>query len=793
MSLNAYEIQAMNEIQIASDRGSNKGHTYFQAIKNKQEYNLQHGKDAIEEILPIVEDLITDMYTWRGTHKRVFFHEVVKPAHEKYEQEKAEKVNPAFRSICPEKAIADIVAVVLVSGLSSEVLYSNSLSSMATYAMTMFNVPFQDREKYKQPLFSFFGHVVQHVSEVTDIYTLEQKDDEGREVYIICSPQWSDYIEASRGDFNLGGGAYKPMLVKPKPHSSLVDGSGGYLKVHSPLLKYPTRIHGRIHPSIENFDNPVFFETINKAQEVPYCVNKKLLIKINELYVNGYYFEEYPIVPNIELAKEKADEQIKDRNEKRRIYAEKKGEEYKPLAATTMKKIVANELGIEKSKVLKTLRTVETADEYADVEEFFYPLFLDHRGRRYPYANTALSYQGDELGKALVQFANKEKLTQDGLRALFDTLANTLGLDKETIESKRPKAVAFYQEHKSKWLNGDFTMFPINKKEDGTPLFEEPINAMAIVMELLEAEADPEYKSGYIAHRDARCSGPSIMGTSLRDKAVMEMTSVLDWSNESKLGDAYSSVAKAAHKACQKIADSGNKIAQDLLVFEDVLFSRKAFKFPVMTFVGYGLTEYSLKEKNGELIEWKELLTTEHKNFYDGLMLASLEHAMPSCMNLLKTLKKAAKSVVDAFGIVSYTNPLTGFPIVYRAFKEEIRRVDIRSTHTRIRINLKTRTDKLDKKGMVNATPPNITHSVDASVLNLVEGICDYDIACIHDSIGSHPNNVHNTVAAYNSVMKILSDHNIYDLILEGMGSDLKSEAVGTFAGELGFSNHVIV
>lgn len=786
------KLQTIKETLLSSYAGSEKGRQYFEAIRKEQEYNLKHGKEAISEILPIVENTVAGMYGRKNMHRKKFYWEVVKPAQIKYREELENKVPKAKRSINPDEKIAEIVGIVLAGSLSKQVLFTSVVMKMANFAFSMFGVPFHQREELKAPAVNFFVPLIQEVAELTDIFFLEQP--EGRETYLTLSPQWVQHIQEVKGNFNLDVGAFHPMIVKPTRHTSLVDDKGGYLTIKSPLLKYPVKEGGKIHPMLLNFTdktNPVYFEIINAAQEVPYCVNVKLLNVLQQLNENGLSFKDFPIEPNNEVAHKIAEEKVAYRNHRRAEFAKAKGEEYIPLKQKTVDAVFHNEENAEKEKADRVCRTLEQAEDFAYFEAFYYPLFVDYRGRRYPYANTGLSYQGDELGKALVQFANKKKVTHKGVFALFDTLANTLGFDKLTLEVKRAKAISFYEENKEAWMAGDFSMFPLDSHSDN-PVFDEPINALAIVLELLEIEKDPEYKCGYIAHRDARCSGSSIMGTVLRDKSLMEMTSVIDWSEEGKLGDAYNSVARIATKYTETVAEKGDELAQELLEYRDVLFSRSAFKFPVLG-IGYGVTEFGKREHTATLLNWEKELSFKHKQLYDNIMLESLKRALPACNTVLEAIKEAAKGVMENSDVISFHNPITGFPVVHKEFVQSVRELDINSGWRRIQVSLITHTKKVNSRGMINASSPNLVHSCDSALLSVVEGLCEHDIACIHDSIGSHPEDVETTVQAYAKAMSMLSDVNVFNLIFESMGSDVRIEKMNTFEGVLQPSRHVLV
>lgn len=199
-----------------------------------------------------------------------------------------------------------------------------------------------------------------------------------------------------------------------------------------------------------------------------------------------------------------------------------------------------------------------------------------------------------------------------------------------------------------------------------------------------------------------------------------------------------------------------------------------------------------MREHNKGLIDWEEELSQDHKAVFDEIMIEALNSALPSCSKYLKAAKAAARQTVDKNGHIAWKNPLNQFPVVHKEFKSESRVISIFKDFNRIKLNIRTPTNKLDKLGMINATAPNCIHSLDSALLGLVEDQVDFDLACIHDSIGSNPSDTKKVVEAYSKAMGIMSRNNLFNMIFSQI-SDVTIEPTGTFEGDLGISKHALV
>lgn len=190
-----------------------------------------------------------------------------------------------------------------------------------------------------------------------------------------------------------------------------------------------------------------------------------------------------------------------------------------------------------------------------------------------------------------------------------------------------------------------------------------------------------------------------------------------------------------------------------------------------------GGTDQGLRTRNNEMFELNDVLKTLPKtvrNEFTNISLEALKGALPACVDFLKAIKGVAKEMSNSRGEVSYNHPMTGFPVIHQEFKVIKKQANIESKYRRIQLVLKKKTNEVDKNGISTALAPNVIHSTDAALLFNVRSRINHEVITIHDSIGSHPNDVDETVNAYASAMYDLATKNIMSKLFESIGTSVK-------------------
>lgn len=724
--------------------------------KGTEHKNAAYSIDAIDTIQPTIKTYFSALVGKRGQHKNEFWWNEVRPVLKAEENSRKKKKMV--------DTLSNMVTLNMIATLSQEIPYTALAAKMADASFNLLRTEYMDRAEYDHQAKKLFLGAIQQLKRTRcDVFEFAKLADKTR--VVRCAPEWKSRVQDAASKVRARAFVFAPMVDMPGHHDSLFSGKGGYLSLQSPLLKFSTKIDGKIHSSLTSFtaqNNELFYTLINAAQDIAYQVNKPLFDIIIKAYNKKKHFAKYPATyKQVEAEmKEEANEAI-----------EELGTIFDVVNASAIKKEKSKAKSKGNSMVGRTKDILSKAKEFKDFERIYFPLYVDQRGRVYTYVHTgSLTYMGGELAKALLVFADKEKLNDDGIVSLFQSLGNCLGFDKHSLTTKEEEARSWFDAHKADFLDGNFEVF-----FDEQDQFEEAINALAVCVELTAWTKDPEHLSGYVAHRDARCSGSSIIGTLLRDKLATTLTSVVDVvkGGKGKLPDAYMAVS-----------NKGYELNDDAYFKEHakVLFNRKVWKTPVMTRGSYGATQYTIHfgkknkddyfSKTGiQALFRKEKLQAEKAIEFTKLMMKTLDASLPSCSLYLDDICEAADKFIEENGFYKLTAPTTGFPMVRRKNKKEERSLESPCSFDRIQLVVYNYTDELDKNKLLGAVAPDTIHMVDASLLFRVRQLCNFNIATVHDSIGSHPNNTKAVVSSYALAMYELASNKVIENIFEQLGS----------------------
>lgn len=418
-----------------------------------------------------------------------------------------------------------------------------------------------------------------------------------------------------------------------------------------------------------------------------------------------------------------------------------------------------------KDQVDLTHRILDAYEAYRDADEFYLSRFIDHRGRVCVYSND-ISPAGNQLQKAMIVFANGETATPETIKQLKLSLAGFINfsIDGKTITGdKVHKRVAlrvmndWLKKHFHHFMNGKWTFIT-----DNLYMFDAPISAIAVLVELCNIYKDPNYKTGYICHQDARCSGLALASTMLNDQMGMRYTSVLDDDNSIFLLDAY-----------QRCADAAKELASPELLKYPELFSRSAFKNRVMTRSSYGLGDLSLRRKSNQFVfELGIDLDKEHMKEYADISRLAIDGAFKGSCKWLSMMLEIGNEIKHTDGLIKVKGPLTGITRMWREERFEKTRVEIMVCGRTIKHNIIRPTGKINKRKTVSALAANIMHLIDSEVLMTLVNNCPFDLSVLHDSFGCLPSKVEDMRNQYNKIMFILNQSSFFQEVIANLKQD---------------------
>lgn len=532
-----------------------------------------------------------------------------------------------------------------------------------------------------------------------------------------------------------------PTIIKPKPWTDL--NNGGYYGVMANRLHFmrishivgKTKVVKSYIKKIQDVDLSKIYGAVNRIQETPYRINKRMYEVIEALIEQGGGIADIPRMEPYEEPKQGFKE---PRNEF--------GKRYHEWLEVELPR---------RSKAIRALRLFRYAKEFKGYDNIYFPCNIDFRGRIYPIP--LFNHQGDDFMKSLIIYSNPVALkdSQD-IELLYWQGANLWGNDKVS----HAEQVEWVRAHHSNIV--DSASSPLDYLWWSEA--DEPLQFLAWCMEYVESlkyyEENKTYE-GYscplVIAYDGTCSGLQHYSAMLRDEVGGSAVNLID---HERPADIYQQVADKVLKIVEKDAMSGTldevekeevgggqrvhfgtrSMAQAWLANG---VTRKVVKRNVMT-LAYGSGRYGFEE---QILEDTCKGNPHFKRFEKPcakymakLVWQEVQTTVVSATEGMKYLKALAK-VLTKHGLpVNWWTPL-GLPV-----QQQYLKLVKKSFRTRFGDMVSWRgyyqdvadDESLDLNGQKNGIAPNFIHSLDSTHLMMVvneAGLSNY--TTIHDSFGT--------------------------------------------------------
>ena len=480
-----------------------------------------------------------------------------------------------------------------------------------------------------------------------------------------------------------------PMLCKPIPHSN--EEPGGYLTQGIRNISPMVRAKGPLQGGKQG---ELCIQFLNNLQNQAYCLN------LSVFSVAQTCFDTFKCIGKFKRAEAKqppakpegelTDEQLKDYKKSRRII-----EDYNAQI---------------EQKNYRTTEVMYVAEKYKDEKFFYVPWNFGYRGRVYPLVDT-LSPQGTDFDKALLYFYNEGPINE---YYLAFQVATTFGKDKDTYQNR------YKWVHENIPLISQIATDPIGNIslwEDT----EEPWCFMASCCEYYCCcIAKTKTTSGLCIGIDATQSGIQHLSALTLDATAAKLVNVLPTDIPA---DGYRTVAEHSHKYLKD---------KSLIKYID----RKVTKRTTMTLC-YGVTAHSARAYIREALMEKGVdlsipgrLTEITKAIYQS----AIPEVFPGPVEIMKWFQKCAKQIMETQDSIQWTTP-SGFIVRQDLQKSTSKRVQTRLMGSVIDCKIGNGWDGPDIQHHVSALAPNVTHSMDASLLHFCFAEWDKPFTVIHDCV----------------------------------------------------------
>lgn len=525
--------------------------------------------------------------------------------------------------------------------------------------------------------------------------------------YLVATDDVIAMLHAAHARCELLHPLYYPMVCRPKEWSNPFN--GGYLTRRMPVVK---KAQAAYLEELRHIHMPQVYRALNALQDTRWRINKAVYAVLQRAWDEGLELGgALPPRDDLPLPSKPADI---DTNEQAK-------RDWKHKAA----KVYAENAGLM-GKRIGVARRLSIAQKFAEEAELYFPHALDWRGRAYPIP-TDVTPQGDDLGRALLQFAEGKTLGENGAYWLAVHVANCFGIDKVGFDER----VAWVQEHTPQIL--DSALRPI----DGEVFWimaDKPWQALAACMEWAgyTMQGD-EYVSHLPIAVDGSCNGLQNFSAMLRDQVGGAATNLVP---SDQPQDIYARVAQAVDARVRSDAMEGDALAALWVGKVD----RSLVKRPVMT-LPYGVTRYGMREQ--VLAEVRKTKVVEDAHAYEASIYISnviyeaIGSVVVAARQAMDWLQHAAE-VVSRNGLpVRWTSPV-GFPVLQAYRTYSTKRMKVFVGGRKVYFNFREDGFTIDAKRQMLGISPNFVHSCDASHMMLTVGqSLDAGIASfamIHDS-----------------------------------------------------------
>jgi len=478
---------------------------------------------------------------------------------------------------------------------------------------------------------------------------------------------------------------------------------------------------------------------------------------------------------------------------------------------------------------------------------FYQAYNCDFRGRIYPMT-PYLNEQSSDNAKGLIRYRDSIPLGEEGAYWLAVHTANCIGEDKLPLDDR----VGYVEENleeimswatdphaNNNWMETDkpwsslamafewynihlWTIIGQNEIEDyncGVPIFVDGSNNAVQHLTALSLDENiaplvnlvPTEVPGDVYQYVADKTWESLDDEyhKLEDPVKEELPRLMKEIKEIKLKREVAETKQEKDEAFQEL-DRWRKANKDLtkniyipfwqLLKDDKKIQRKAVKRPVMT-LGYGVTRQGVRD---QIFDDTKTLSEELKfkdkswsnPFGDLLRDTMLEH-LKGPATMLSLFQKLAERANNKNKFLSWSAPITNFPIVQEYLKTKEVRVRVRFCGSNrgkgLQLTIQPKeTGKLDRRKQSTGAAPNVVHSFDAAHLTLIVIKSDFIVTTIHDSFGCHPGNMESLFAVtreqfmhfYKSdpLAQLLSQTDALDLFPERGNLDLSEVLKSDFA-----------
>jgi DNA-directed RNA polymerase len=493
---------------------------------------------------------------------------------------------------------------------------------------------------------------------------------------------------------------------------------GGYYLIQQDMIR------AGIHSHTLALDKPISGETINAlnaVQKTPWRINGWLLNVMVQAYESGLKVGDLPYFDAIPVPR-KTDEEWEAMDD------EQKADWKRELSD------IHGENARMEGRRHSFIHKLDIARELSKRPAIWFPHFLDFRGRFYPMTQD-LHPQSDDIGRALLEFAEGKRLGERGLFWLAIRLANTFGEDKMSLADR----ALWVEAHAYDIF--DSATNPLDGKRFWADA-DEPWSFLATAKEWADAHLfgqNGDFVSHLSVQLDGSCNGLQHLSAMGRDPVGARATNV---AANTERQDIYTQVAEIVKRLVSEDATAGVEEAHQWVGRID----RKTVKRAVMT-TPYGVTPRGISDqlvKDGFAKGMKA--KGQAANYLRDKIVVALDQTVVSAKSIMGWVQDLATTLSKHGKPFVFETP-TGNLIQQSYY--QLNQVRVQTLLGTLAIWKEDALGGLNDRKQALASAPNLIHAFDASHLartvNAIEekrGDSRISYSMIHDSYGTHASDV---------------------------------------------------
>ena len=512
---------------------------------------------------------------------------------------------------------------------------------------------------------------------------------------------------------------FLPMIVPPSPWTSI--SVGGY-RTGFGLRLVKMRNERVVEAALQNADLQAVLESVNALQETPWRINQDVYKVMREYWkrqrVHGIPFPDAPEKQTMPCPPTETD-------------SEDVAKERRAARAKAFRRNI-KVIGFRATMRIR----LSMCRRLGKAERFYFPCQLDKRGRVYPIPQ-AIHPQADDIGRALLEFADGKPIGTDGARWLAIHLANVHGEDKIPFLEREQWVVKHERE----------ILACCEKPLSTSEFWSNAKKPWCFLAACFEWRDYKHAGSAFLSHLpvsvDGTSNGLQHLSAMGRDKSGGKATNLVP---AERPADVYTEVAE---RVAERIAQDRDKGISEAFAWS--VITRDLAKHATMTYP-YGVSQDGVMKALVDTIEDGKLPFSfphgTHKPWQSARYLATvLLDCVADVVEKAASIKEKLQDLVDVLAKrdrgLRWTVS-TGFVVLHDY--RQVREARVKTSLGSLVVYRAKERPKINLRKQRNAIVPNLIHSLDAAhMMMTVNRLYDLGVrhfAMIHDSYGVHASDV---------------------------------------------------